>query len=91
MVTFTLRGGRAQANAFVRAAHPIPFAPTLGDVATMISHPASSSHRALTPGARADLGITEGTIRLSVGIEDPSVLVPVISDAVAAALRVDAG
>ena len=36
------------------------FAPTLGDVGTTISHPASSSHRALTAEQRADLGISEG-------------------------------
>jgi cystathionine gamma-synthase len=74
MVSFRLRGGRSQVNAFVRAAAPIPFAPTLGDIGTTLSHPASSSHRALTIEERAGLGITEGFIRVSVGVEDIQLL-----------------
>ncbi|MCR9086513.1 MAG: PLP-dependent transferase [Rhodobacteraceae bacterium] len=69
MVSFTLKGGRAAANRFVAAAPQLPFAPTLGDVATMLSHPASSSHRGLSPKAREALGIGEGMFRVSVGIE----------------------
>jgi cystathionine gamma-synthase len=75
LVTFTLAGGRAAANAFARAVPQLAFAPTLGDVATTVSHPASSSHRGLDPAARRALGITEGTLRLSVGIEEPDVLI----------------
>lgn len=75
MVTVRLEGGRDRANAFVRAAAPIPFAPTLGDVSTMISHPASSSHRRLTSGEREALGITEGLLRISVGVEEPDPLI----------------
>lgn len=71
MVSFTLKGGRSAANAFTAAAPGLPFAPTLGDVATMLSHPASSSHRGLTPQAREALGISEGMFRVSVGIEPP--------------------
>ena len=48
MVSFRLQGGRDQANAFLRAASEIPFAPTLGDIGTTLSHPASSS----TAGSR---------------------------------------
>lgn len=59
MVSFEIGGGRAAANAFVRGAEGLNFAPTLGDIATTISHPATSSHRALTPEARAALGISE--------------------------------
>jgi cystathionine gamma-synthase len=70
MVSFRLEGGRPAVTAFVHAARHIPFAPTLGDVGTTLSHPASSSHRGLTPEARAAIGIDEGFIRVSVGIED---------------------
>ena len=63
------------ANAFTRAAPEIPFAPTLGDVGTTLSHPASSSHRGLTPEGRAALGISEGFFRVSVGVEDPALLI----------------
>ncbi|MEM7497154.1 MAG: aminotransferase class I/II-fold pyridoxal phosphate-dependent enzyme [Pseudomonadota bacterium] len=70
MVSFRIAGGRAEVNAFLRAAGEVPFAPTLGDVATTLSHPASSSHRAVSAEAREAIGITEGFIRMSVGIDD---------------------
>ncbi|MDE4190103.1 trans-sulfuration enzyme family protein [Phaeobacter gallaeciensis] len=85
MVSFELEGGRAAANAFTRAAEGLNFAPTLGDVGTTLSHPASSSHRALTPEERAGLGLSEGFFRVSVGLEDPAALLAVFSEAVAAA------
>ena len=74
MVTFELQGGRSAANQFMRRLESIPFAPTLGDVATIISHPAVTSHRGLTAEAREALGIRDGTIRVSVGVEDASLL-----------------
>jgi cystathionine gamma-synthase len=69
MVSFEISGGRSAANAFVRAADSLNFAPTLGDIATTISHPASSSHRGLTEEGRKAIGITEGFLRVSVGCE----------------------
>ncbi|QIE57186.1 aminotransferase class I/II-fold pyridoxal phosphate-dependent enzyme [Pikeienuella piscinae] len=84
MVSFTLDGGREVVNRFLRAAEHIPFAPTLGDVGTTLSHPASSSHRALAAERRAAIGIEEGFIRVSVGIEDPDQLIGEIEAAVAA-------
>jgi cystathionine gamma-synthase len=70
MVTFELAGGRDAVNSFMRALTNIPFAPTLGDISTIISHPAVTSHRGLTPAEREALGIREGMIRVSVGIEE---------------------
>jgi cystathionine gamma-synthase len=61
-------------NRFMQALRSIPFAPTLGDVSTMISHPAVTSHRGLTAASREALGIREGTIRVSVGVEEFSLL-----------------
>ncbi|WP_433989089.1 Cystathionine beta-lyase MetC (plasmid) [Pseudoseohaeicola sp. NH-UV-7] len=84
MVSFELDGGRAAANAFTRAADGLSFAPTLGDVGTTLSHPASSSHRALSVDERAALGLSEGFFRVSVGLEDPDALMAVFTDAVAA-------
>lgn len=70
MVTFRLPGGRPAATEFIRAvAEHIPFAPSLGDLSTTLSHPESTSHRGLSAEERERLGITGGTIRLSVGIE----------------------
>ncbi|MHA6261893.1 trans-sulfuration enzyme family protein [Arenibacterium sp. CAU 1754] len=87
MVSFELDGGREAANAFTRAADGLSFAPTLGDVGTTLSHPASSSHRALTPEERAKLGLSEGFFRVSVGLEDPTALLSVFTTAVAAATQ----
>lgn len=85
MVSFEVDGGRAAANAFTRAADGLSFAPTLGDVGTTLSHPASSSHRALSAAERASLGLGEGFFRISVGLEDPDQLRSIFTDAVAAA------
>jgi cystathionine beta-lyase/cystathionine gamma-synthase len=64
-------GGRAQADGFIRALRHIPFAPSLGDVATTLSHPATTSHRGQSPEQWARQGITPGLVRLSIGLEDP--------------------
>ena len=83
MVSFRVAGGRDAANKLIKAAPDIPFAPTLGDVATTLSHPASSSHRGLTPEERAAMGITEGFFRISVGIEDVDLIFEELSKAIA--------
>ncbi len=85
MVSFELDGDREAANAFTRAADGLNFAPTLGDIGTTLSHPASSSHRALTAEKRAELGMSEGFFRVSVGLEDADALCQIFTDAVAAA------
>ena len=85
MVSFEVAPTRAAANALTRAADGIQFAPTLGDVGTTLSHPASSSHRALSAEQRAALGMSEGFFRVSVGLEDPEALCDVFTRAVAAA------
>lgn len=85
MVSFELEGGREAANAFARAAEGLNFAPTLGDVGTTLSHPASSSHRALSAENRAELGLNEGFFRVSVGLEDPEALCAIVTEAVRAA------
>jgi cystathionine gamma-synthase len=83
MMSFEVAGGRKAANALTRAAPDLPFAPTLGDVGTTLSHPASSSHRALTEQGRAALGISEGFFRVSVGLEDSALLITELTDAIA--------
>jgi cystathionine gamma-synthase len=85
MVSFELACGRDAANALVRAAPDLSFAPTLGDISTTLSHPATSSHRALTPDARAALGMSEGFFRVSVGCEEIDGLKADFTRAVAAA------
>lgn len=69
IVSFNLTGGRPSADAFIAAAKQIPFCPSFGELSTTLSHPETTSHRGLTADGRAALGITGGTIRLSVGTE----------------------
>lgn len=64
-------GGRGEADSFIRALEHIPFAPSLGDATTTLSHPASTSHRGQSAEMWARQGITPGLIRLSFGLEDP--------------------
>ena len=85
MVSFEISGGRAAANALVRACPEVAFAPTLGDIATTLSHPASSSHRALGPEGRHAIGISEGFFRISVGIEPVAGLIHSFERGIAAA------
>jgi len=85
MVSFELEGGRKAANAFTRGADGLAFAPTLGDVGTTLSHPASSSHRALAAAEREALGMSEGFFRVSVGLEEVAPLLEVFARAVDAA------
>lgn len=71
MIACELRdAGRAEVLAFMERLKLILPAPTLGDVATLVSYPAISSHRGLTSEERACLGISDGLVRLSIGIED---------------------
>ena len=84
MVSFEIEGGRAEANALVTNLD-LAFAPTLGDISTTLSHPPTSSHRALTPEGRAALGITEGFFRLSVGVEPSDALITALQSAIRAA------
>jgi cystathionine beta-lyase/cystathionine gamma-synthase len=83
IVTFTLRGGLESAGAFMAAARQIPFCPSLGELSTTLSHPESTSHRSLRPQARRALGITGGTIRLSVGIESVEAVVAAVDQGLA--------
>jgi cystathionine beta-lyase/cystathionine gamma-synthase len=54
----------------MRLARGIPFSPSLGHFTTTCSHPALTSHRYVSPAERKRQGITDGLIRLSVGVED---------------------
>jgi cystathionine beta-lyase/cystathionine gamma-synthase len=70
IVTIDL-GGRSEADRFIRRLSGIPFAPSLGDVATTLSHPATTSHRGQPAELWRRQGITPGLIRLSIGLESP--------------------
>jgi cystathionine beta-lyase/cystathionine gamma-synthase len=69
LITFET-GGLDRANAVLRRLRICTVGESLGGVETLISHPASMTHAALGPEGRAKIGLTDGMLRISVGIED---------------------
>jgi O-succinylhomoserine sulfhydrylase len=70
LVTFDVKGGKAGAFKMANALSIIGISNNLGDAKSLLTHPATTTHQRLNPEARADLGIGEGMVRLSVGLED---------------------
>jgi O-succinylhomoserine sulfhydrylase len=70
VVTFELDGGKDDAFALMNALEVIDISNNLGDSKSLITHPATTTHRRLAPEARAAVGITDGVLRVSVGLED---------------------
>lgn len=68
--TFTLHGGAPAARAFVEAVEVVTHMTHIGDVRSLVLHPASTSHVLRTPAEQAASGVHPGTLRLSIGIED---------------------
>lgn len=75
MLSFELEGGTKAISAFVESLTFFSLAESLGGVESLVCHPASMTHAAMTPEARAAAGITDDLLRLSVGLEDPEDLV----------------
>jgi O-succinylhomoserine sulfhydrylase len=71
VVTFAIDGGKDEAFRLMNALEVVDISNNLGDTKSLVTHPATTTHRRLTPQARAAVGITDGTIRISVGLEDP--------------------
>jgi cystathionine beta-lyase/cystathionine gamma-synthase len=69
MLSFELEGGEKAAGKFMEAVTIPIIAPSLGGVETVLTRPALTSHAGLSPEERSGLGITDGLIRMSVGIE----------------------
>lgn len=69
MVTFEVKGGKAGAFKAINALRLIKISNNLGDAKSLVTHPATTTHQRIGPEARAELGITDGMIRLSVGLE----------------------
>jgi O-succinylhomoserine sulfhydrylase len=71
LVAFEVKGGKAAAFRMQDALKLIRISNNLGDAKSLITHPATTTHQRLTPAARAELGITDGLLRLSCGLEHP--------------------
>jgi cystathionine beta-lyase/cystathionine gamma-synthase len=69
MLCFEINGGRPAVNTFLHRAPGIPFSPSLGHTTTTLSYPATTSHRHVSPAEKRRQGISEGLVRLSVGVE----------------------
>jgi cystathionine beta-lyase/cystathionine gamma-synthase len=83
MMAFDLAGGRDAVQRMLSRFRLVTFAASLGGVETTISYPEITSHRSLTPLERAELGVTPGTVRVSVGIEDADDIVADFAQALA--------
>jgi methionine-gamma-lyase len=82
MLSFELKGGMDAGIACMNKVKFCTLAPTLGDVDTLILHPASSSHLNVARDIRMQNGITDGLIRVSVGIENPADIIADIRQAI---------
>lgn len=86
VVTFEVEGGKDVAFAVMNALRLVDISNNLGDAKSLATHPATTTHRRLTEEARAAVGITDGTIRISVGLESVLDLVDDVEAALAGAL-----
>lgn len=71
VLSFQLEGGKQRAFSVLNALQMIDISNNLGDTKSIVTHPATTTHQRLTPEGRGELGITDGLVRLSVGLEDP--------------------
>jgi cystathionine gamma-lyase len=70
IISVEVRGGLSKARRVLESCHLFALAESLGGVESLIEHPAIMTHASLPPANRKRLGITDGLIRLSVGVED---------------------
>ena len=75
LVAFEIKGGKRGAFRFLDALKLVRISNNLGDAKSLITHPATTTHQRLAPAQRAELGISDGLVRVSVGLEDPDDIV----------------
>ncbi|MEM9271320.1 MAG: PLP-dependent transferase, partial [Pseudomonadota bacterium] len=83
MIAFEMVGGIAAGRNLMNRLHMIQRAVSLGDAETLIQHPASMTHSTYSPEERAAHGISDGLVRLSIGLEDTSDILADLSQAMA--------
>jgi methionine-gamma-lyase len=83
-LAFDIKGGEAEAFRVLNALKVIKLAVSLGGTESLVSHPASTTHSGVPKAVRERIGVTDATIRLSVGIEHPDDLVADLAQALAA-------
>lgn len=87
LLAFELAGGKSAAFAFENALSIIRISNNLGDAKSLVTHPATTTHKNLSEKDRAELGISDGLVRLSVGLEDEADLIADIDLALASAAK----
>ncbi len=75
LVGFEIKGGKAGAFRFLNGLKLARISNNLGDAKSLVTHPATTTHQRLSPDARAELGISEGFVRFSAGLEHPDDLI----------------
>ena len=85
--TFSLKGGRAAGRRFIEALKVFSHLANVGDAKSLVIHPATTTHYRMDEAALRAAGITEGTVRLSVGLENPDDLVEDLSRALYASQK----
>ena len=85
--SFDLKGDRAAGRRFVEALRLFSHLANVGDARSLVIHPASTTHFRMDANALASAGISEGTLRLSIGLEDPDDLIADLKAAFRAAER----
>lgn len=83
MVTFEVKGGKDKAFDILRRLRLVDISNNLGDAKSLMTHPASTTHRNIGAEARAMMGISDGMLRLSVGLEDVNDLLDDLKQAIA--------
>jgi O-acetylhomoserine (thiol)-lyase len=89
--SFDLKGDRRQGQAFIEALKLFSHLANVGDCRSLVIHPASTTHFRMDDAALATAGITQGTIRLSIGLEDADDLIDDLSRALKAAQKAGGG
>jgi O-succinylhomoserine sulfhydrylase len=84
LVAFEVAGGKKGAFAFQDALRIVRISNNLGDAKSLITHPATTTHQRLKPEQRADLGISDGMVRLSCGLEHRDDLIDDVMNALKA-------
>jgi O-succinylhomoserine sulfhydrylase len=84
MVAFEIKGGKKEAFRFMNALEIFKISNNLGDAKSLVTHPATTTHQRLSPEARAELGIFDNNVRLSIGLEDVADLMADLDQAIAA-------
>jgi O-succinylhomoserine sulfhydrylase len=75
LIAFSLKGGKDAAFSCLNGLKLIDISNNLGDAKSLITHPATTTHRTLTDEERSAIGLTDAWVRLSVGLEDPNDLI----------------